>query len=143
MATEPVDPGSADGWREDHLVEEVEELVDVDVEAHIVFGVLSEHLLIDTKTMRTSSKVVSQVGLAPPDVERQLYLSRSLLQPRIIDVFWDGDRTLCRPQPRAPRPGHGRILRPVGTTARTPLPRPEVQVDSAMPAHARSRSPTS
>jgi len=104
MATEPVDPCPGDGWRKDHLVEEVEELVDVDVEAHIVFGAVSEHPLIDTRTMRTSSKVVGQVGLAPPDVKRQLELSRSRLQPRIIDVFCDGDRPSRRPEPRITGP---------------------------------------
>jgi hypothetical protein len=72
MSRDPPRPRLANRRRQHELVPELEEVVGVDVEAHVVLSSLAEHLLVDSSAVASVVEVVRERWPAPANVERKL-----------------------------------------------------------------------
>jgi hypothetical protein len=70
MVTEPRDPSPSDVARQDQLVPEPTELLDVDVPPHVVIVALTQNLLVNATAVPTVLEVVLLQRTTPPDTQR-------------------------------------------------------------------------
>jgi hypothetical protein len=69
MVTKPPDPGASDMARQDQLVPEPTELLDVDVPPYVVIVALTQNLLVHATAVPTVVEVVLLQRTTPPDTE--------------------------------------------------------------------------
>ena len=83
---DPLCPRASNSRWEHEVVPELEQLVGVHVEAHVVFGPFAQNLLIDASSIGTVVEVVAKGWSAPANVERKLDSPARLRAKRLAEV---------------------------------------------------------
>ncbi len=91
----PVRPCAPNRRWQYELVPELEQLVGVDVKAHVVFGPLAQDLLVDAGPIGAVVEVVGEGWAAPANVERKLDSPARLGARRFVKVVGHGHRPRC------------------------------------------------
>ena len=86
---DPRCPRPPDGRRQHELVPELEELVGVDVELHVVLRSLPKNLLVHPSPVHPVVQVIENRSAAPANVKRKLNYARRLVAAVVAEV---GDR---------------------------------------------------
>jgi hypothetical protein len=97
VAPKPLGPGLSNANRQDQVIPELKELVDINVETNVVLGPLSQDLFVDPRPVGPVVKVVRDEWSAPSDVEGQLDQPPRLWGAAFIDVLRDSYRRAAGP----------------------------------------------
>jgi hypothetical protein len=73
LTPEPTGPGATNRRRQNKLIPEFAQLIDVYEESDVLLGPFSQNLLVYTDSIRPSPEVVAHSGFAPADVKRQFH----------------------------------------------------------------------
>lgn len=84
-------------WK-DELIEQLGQPIRIDIEADVVGGPFTEHLLVDAGSVSTVFEVVGDRRPAPPNVQGQLHPPARLGQGRIVEVGRHGYRACGGPE---------------------------------------------
>ena len=87
VALEPAFPSVTDRRRKDQLVPQLNKLIGIDVELHVVLDPLSEHLLIDAGSVGSVGEVVDDRRSAPANMERELNSTSRLDDRWVVQVL--------------------------------------------------------
>jgi hypothetical protein len=93
MDTNPCRPSVSDcGWKHE-IVEEIDQHVDVNEVPDVVFGSLTQYLLVHASTVVAAREIVRKKGLGPADMKWQVHRSGCLRNSRVTNVIGNGDRS--------------------------------------------------
>jgi hypothetical protein len=92
---DPLCPRASNRRWQHEVIPELEQLVGVHVETHVVFGPFAQNLLIDAGPVGTVVEVVAQGWPAPANVERKLDSPARLGANRLAEVVRHGHRPCC------------------------------------------------
>lgn len=106
MVTEPRDPSPSNVARQDQLVPQPTELLDVYVPPYVVIIAFTQNLLIHAETVSAVIEVVLLGRATPPDTQWQLHDAVCLLDGGAVDVVRNSDRSSAGTQGSAACRGH-------------------------------------
>jgi hypothetical protein len=90
MTLEPSCPGLPNCQREDEVIPEVEEDVNVDEVTDVLRSALSQYLFVDTGSIRSIRQIVGKRRTAPSNVEWQLHQAGRLCEFGLFNIIGNG-----------------------------------------------------